>query len=102
MPRKPLYEVADPAENQVFHAVQRCVRRAFSVAKIALQVSLLSIDAVGFVIGWSFSRVCSVFLCMLADGARIVPATIRTAASVRLAFDSNEVAEFGQEAEYAP
>jgi hypothetical protein len=29
MPRKPRYEVADPAEVQVFHAVQRCVRRAF-------------------------------------------------------------------------
>tara|TARA_R110002049_G_scaffold72490_7_gene187559 strand:+ start:145010 stop:145429 length:420 start_codon:yes stop_codon:yes gene_type:complete len=29
MPRKPRYEVSDPAEVQVFHAVQRCVRRAF-------------------------------------------------------------------------
>ncbi|WP_430452242.1 transposase [Rhodopirellula europaea] len=29
MARKPRYEVADPAEIQVFHAVQRCVRRAF-------------------------------------------------------------------------
>ncbi|TWT76181.1 hypothetical protein CA13_66720 [Planctomycetes bacterium CA13] len=29
MPRKPRYEVTDPAEVQVFHAVQRCVRRAF-------------------------------------------------------------------------
>lgn len=29
MPRKPRYEVADPAEVQVFHTVQRCVRRAF-------------------------------------------------------------------------
>ena len=29
MPRKPRYEVADPAEVQVFHALQRCVRRAF-------------------------------------------------------------------------
>lgn len=29
MPRKPRYEVADPAEVQVFHAVQRCVRRAY-------------------------------------------------------------------------
>ncbi|TWT71703.1 hypothetical protein [Crateriforma conspicua] len=29
MPRKPRYEVADPAQVQVFHAVQRCVRRAF-------------------------------------------------------------------------
>lgn len=29
MPRKPRYEVADPAEVQVFHAVQRCVRLAF-------------------------------------------------------------------------
>ena len=29
MPRKPRYEVADPGEVQVFHAVQRCVRKAF-------------------------------------------------------------------------
>ena len=29
MPRKPRYEVADPSEVQVFHAIQRCVRRAF-------------------------------------------------------------------------
>jgi hypothetical protein len=29
MARKPRFEVADPAEVQVFHAVQRCVRRAF-------------------------------------------------------------------------
>ena len=29
MARKPRYEVADPNEVQVFHAVQRCVRRAW-------------------------------------------------------------------------
>ncbi|TWU39093.1 hypothetical protein Q31b_41750 [Novipirellula aureliae] len=29
MPRKPRYEVADPAEVQVFHLIQRCVRRAY-------------------------------------------------------------------------
>ena len=29
MPRKPRYEVADPAELLDFHAVGRCVRRAF-------------------------------------------------------------------------
>jgi hypothetical protein len=29
MARKPRYEVADAGEVQVFHAVQRCVRRAF-------------------------------------------------------------------------
>ncbi len=29
MARTPRYEVVDPAEVQVFHAVQRCVRRAF-------------------------------------------------------------------------
>jgi hypothetical protein len=29
MARKPRYEVANPSEVQVFHAVQRCVRRAF-------------------------------------------------------------------------
>src|SRR6056297_518034 len=28
-PRKPHYEVADPAGVQVVHAVQRCVRKAF-------------------------------------------------------------------------
>lgn len=29
MALKPRHEIADPAEVQVFHAVQRCVRRAF-------------------------------------------------------------------------
>ncbi len=29
MPRKPRHDVADPAEVQVFHVIQRCVRRAF-------------------------------------------------------------------------
>ena len=28
-PRKPRYEVADPSEVQVFHAIELCVRRAF-------------------------------------------------------------------------
>jgi len=29
IPRKPRYEFADSAQVQVFHAIQRCVRRAF-------------------------------------------------------------------------
>ena len=29
MPRKPRYEVADPEQVQVFHVIQRCVRRAY-------------------------------------------------------------------------
>jgi hypothetical protein len=33
MPRKPRYQVADPTETQVFHAIQRCVRSTLLCGK---------------------------------------------------------------------
>ncbi len=55
MPRKPRHEVADAAEVQVFHAVQRCVRRAFLCGEDRFIGQSFEHRRVGFEIDWNFS-----------------------------------------------
>ena len=59
MPRKPRYEVADPAEVQVFLAAQRCVRRAFLCGEARSRENRSNIGDSGFVLDGSSLQACS-------------------------------------------